>query len=59
MPKITVSVNGKQKLLSHLKPDKAVGPDNIKPIVLHELSSEISPESMDICNCNTAVQERE
>ena len=43
MPKITVSVNGVQKLLSNLKPDKAAGPDNIKPLVLKELSSQISP----------------
>jgi len=42
MPKITVSVNGVQKLLSNLK-DKAAGPDNIKPLVLKELSKQISP----------------
>ncbi|KAH3891581.1 hypothetical protein DPMN_015685 [Dreissena polymorpha] len=75
MPKITVSVNGVQKLLSNLKPDKAAGPDNIKPLVLKRIKftnssnnntpfSEIlglrnSPESMDICKYNTAVQERE
>ncbi|KAH3747417.1 hypothetical protein DPMN_181843 [Dreissena polymorpha] len=74
MPKITVSVNGVQKLLSNLKPDKAAGPDNINPLVLKELSKQISPiintsfseiiglrnstKSMDICKCNTTVQER-
>ncbi|KAH3689847.1 hypothetical protein DPMN_194619 [Dreissena polymorpha] len=75
MPKITVSVNGVQKLLSNLKQDMAAGPDKIKLLVLKELSSENfsnkntpfseipghrnSPESMDICKCNTAVQERQ
>ena len=43
MPKIAVSVNGVQKLLSNLKPDKEAGSDNIKPLVLKELSSQISP----------------
>ncbi|KAH3711212.1 hypothetical protein DPMN_070714 [Dreissena polymorpha] len=43
MPKITVSANEVQKLISNLKPDKAVGPDNIKHLVLKELRSQISP----------------
>ena len=36
MPDIT-------KLLSNLRPNKAVGPDEIRPIVLKELRSEIAP----------------
>ena len=31
------------KLLSNLKPDKAAGPDKIRPVVLKELREEISP----------------
>ncbi|KAH3726318.1 hypothetical protein DPMN_052179 [Dreissena polymorpha] len=68
MPKITVSVNGVQKLLYIPKPDKAAGPDNIKPLVLKELRSQISPiitllfqkslDSVILLKCYTAVQER-
>ena len=31
------------KLLSNLKPDKATGPDSIKPVVLKQLKMEIAP----------------
>ena len=41
MLKITVNINGVQKLLSNLKPDEAAGADNIKPLVLKELSFQI------------------
>ena len=37
MPEISIDLNGVLKLLSNLKPDKAVGPDEIKPVVLKEL----------------------
>jgi hypothetical protein len=32
-----------EKLLKNLNPHKAAGPDNIRPMVLKELASEISP----------------
>ena len=41
MPEI--DLNGVLKLLANLKPDKAAGPDNIKPVLLKELRSEIAP----------------
>ncbi len=34
MPAITISANGILKLLANLKPEKASGPDGIKPLVL-------------------------
>jgi hypothetical protein len=34
---------GVEKLLKNLNPHKAAGPDNIRPMVLKELASEISP----------------
>ena len=43
MPPISISVCGIQKQLSNLNPDKAAGPDNIKPLVLKNLSDQISP----------------
>lgn len=43
MPEITIDLNGVLKLLSNLKPDKAAGPDDIKPLVLKELRHEIAP----------------
>ena len=43
MPDICINLNGITKLLSNLRPDKAAGPDEIRPIVLKELRSEIAP----------------
>ena len=43
MPEIKVDLNGVLKLLSNLKPDKAAGPDSIKPVVLKQLKMEIAP----------------
>ena len=40
MPDLTISVNGIIKLLQNLKPDKAPGPDRIKPLLLQ---TEIAP----------------
>ena len=37
MPEIKTDPHGVLKLLSNLKPDKAVGPDSIKPLVLKQL----------------------
>ena len=43
MSDITISTEGISKLLKNLKPDKAAGPDNIKPVLLKELHQEIVP----------------
>ncbi|MCG7865188.1 MAG: hypothetical protein JAY74_02330 [Candidatus Thiodiazotropha taylori] len=43
MPEIRIDLNGILKLLSQLKPDKAAGPDSIKPVVLKQLKMEIAP----------------
>ena len=43
MPEICININGIIKLLSNLRPDKAAGPDEIRPIVLRELRVEIAP----------------
>ena len=43
MPEIKLDLNGVLKLLSNLKPDKAAGPDSIKPVVLKKLKMEIAP----------------
>ena len=43
MPEICINQNGIIKLLSNLRPDKAAGPDEIRPIVLKELRLEIAP----------------
>ena len=43
MPEIKIDLNGVLKLLSNLKPDKAAGPDSIKPVVLKQLKMEIAP----------------
>ena len=43
MPEIYIDLPGVIKLLANLKPDKAAGPDAIKPIVLKELRLEIAP----------------
>ena len=42
MPEITISVNGVLKLLSNLKPHKAAGPDNIRPLVLQNFRHQIA-----------------
>ena len=43
MPHICITLNGITQLLLNLRPDKAAGPDEIRPIVLKELRSEIAP----------------
>ena len=43
MQEINISVNGIMKLLQGLKPDKAPGPDRIKPLLLQKLCCEIAP----------------
>ena len=43
MPDICITLNGITQLLLNLRPDKAAGPDEIRPIVLKELRSEIDP----------------
>ena len=39
----SISVSGILKRLCHLKPNKAVGPDRLKPVLLKELREEIAP----------------
>jgi hypothetical protein len=41
MPDITIDRTGLLKLLANLKPDKAAGPDRIRPVILKELRNEI------------------
>ena len=43
MPDITISVASIDKLLKNLQPNKAAGPDDLRPTVLKELHHEISP----------------
>ena len=43
MESITISTNGIAKLLKHLNPHKAAGPDQIKPLVLQRLRNVIAP----------------
>ncbi|XP_062605203.1 uncharacterized protein LOC134266991 [Saccostrea cucullata] len=43
VPKITVSVNGVEKLLKYVNPSKATGPDNIPGKLLREASTELAP----------------
>ena len=43
IPEFTISTNGLLKLLATLKPNKAAGPDNIRPYVLRDLREEIAP----------------
>ena len=43
MPDIQISVNGIEKLLNSLNPNKAAGPDQFKLIVLQELHAELAP----------------
>lgn len=42
MPGITITCEGIAKLLLNLNPNKAVGPDEIKPRILKELATEIA-----------------
>ena len=42
MPEIFIDPNGIIKLLANLNPNKAAGPDSIKPIILKELRLEIA-----------------
>ena len=43
MPDLKISVNGIIRLLQGLKPDKAPGPDQIRPLLLQKLCLEIAP----------------
>ena len=43
MEKFTIGAEGVSKLLGGLKPHKATGPDQIRPLVLRELGTEITP----------------
>jgi hypothetical protein len=43
IPDITITCAGIAKLLLNLNPNKAAGPDEIKPRVLKELATEITP----------------
>ena len=43
MDDFSISVAGILKLLQNLKPEKAAGPDRLKPLLLKELSEEIAP----------------
>ena len=42
MPSITITVQGVDKLLTGLNPNKAQGPDEISPRLLKELHTEIA-----------------
>jgi hypothetical protein len=43
MPPINITEEGVRRRLSKLKPHKAAGPDNLKPLVLKELADIIAP----------------
>ena len=43
MPDLEISLNGILKLLKNLKPGKAAGPDQLKPLLLKEFRDEIAP----------------
>ena len=43
MPEINVCTTGVENLLKKLKPHKAAGPDQLKPLVLKEIASAIAP----------------
>ena len=43
MPDLEISLNGILKLLKNLKPGKAAGPDQLRPLLLKELRDEIAP----------------
>ena len=42
-PELNIICNGIEKLLIKLNPGKAPGPDNIRPLILKELATEIAP----------------
>ena len=42
-PEINITCAGVLKLLQKLNPNKATGPDNIRPKILKELAAEIAP----------------
>ena len=48
MPDLKIPVNGIIKLLQGLTPDKAPGPDQIRPLLLQKLCLEIAPILQDI-----------
>ena len=50
MPDITITEPGVLKLLLTLDPNKSLGPDDIPPRVLREVSSEIAPILTSIFN---------
>ena len=50
MPEINITIQGVEKLLSGLDPNKATGPDGISPRILKELSHEIAPSLAIIFN---------
>ena len=52
-----ITENGVLKLLQRLNPNKASGPDNIRPRILKELSSEIAPILTIIFNTSLATGE--
>ena len=43
MPDLEISLNGIRKLLKNLKPGKASGPNQLKPLLLKEPMNEIAP----------------
>ena len=43
MPDLEISLNVILKFLKNLKPEKAAGPDQLKPSLLKELTDEIAP----------------
>ncbi len=43
MPNINIDANGVNKLISNIKPHKAVGPDGVPAWVLKELKDAITP----------------
>ena len=50
IPDITFTVNGIQRLLAGLDPNKASGPDKVLPRVLKELASPLAPILSDLFN---------
>ena len=58
MPDIIISTVGIDKLLRNLQPNKAAGPDDLKPEVLKELHSEIAPTLQKASlNCGTLLDD--
>ena len=54
---LDISINGVTKLLKNLKPRKAPGPDNIKPLVMKETATKIAPGLTAIFK-NHSIQEK-